>query len=394
MKSLLLILSLLAITASPVRAENDDALPALVQLLGQTDDPQFQLDLLKGMSDGLKGRRGVNMPAGWENVSAKLAKSANPQVRELAQSLSLTFGSRAALDALRRLLADAKAAPGPRLKALDALLAAKDPALPATLQPLLADAAVRGPATRALATYDDAKTPPAILGAYDALTGPEKKDALNTLASRTSFARELLTAMAAGKIPKSDLMADVVRQLRNLKNPDVNAQLEKIWGVARESEGDKLKEIVKYKTMLTSGPAGDASRGRAVFTRTCQQCHTFFGEGGKVGPDITGSNRADLDYLLQNILDPNAVIPNDYRTSTLETKDDRSITGIVTKQDGTAVTIITPNDTLVIPRGEVKALVPSEFSMMPEGILQAITEAEVRDLVAYLRGAGQVPLAK
>ena len=189
-------------------------------------------------------------------------------------------------------------------------------------------------------------------------------------------------------------MADVVRQLRNLKNPEVNTQLEKIWGVARESEGDKLKEIAKYKTMLSTGPEGDRSRGRAVFTRTCLQCHTLFGEGGKVGPDITGSNRADLDYLLQNILDPNAVIPNDYRTSTLETKDDRSITGIVTKQDGNAVTIITPNDTLIIPRGEVKTLVQSEFSMMPEGLLQAITEAEVRELVAYLRGAGQVPLPK
>lgn len=168
----------------------------------------------------------------------------------------------------------------------------------------------------------------------------------------------------------------------------------KIWGVARESGEDKLKEIAKYKTLLGAGPAGEPARGRAVFTRTCQQCHLLFGEGGKIGPDITGSNRADLDYLLQNILDPNAVIPNDYRTSTLETKDDRSITGIVTKQDGTAVTIVTPNDTLVIPRGEVKSLTPGELSMMPEGILQVLTGAEVRDLVAYLRGTGQVPAAK
>lgn len=174
----------------------------------------------------------------------------------------------------------------------------------------------------------------------------------------------------------------------------MNAQLEKIWGVARESGEDKLKEIAKYKTLLGAGPAGEPARGRAVFTRTCQQCHLLFGEGGKIGPDITGSNRADLDYLLQNILDPNAVIPNDYRTSTLETKDDRSITGIVTKQDGTAVTIVTPNDTLVIPRGEVKSLTPGELSMMPEGILQVLTGAEVRDLVAYLRGTGQVPAAK
>lgn len=394
MKRLLLMLVLWAAAVLPLRAQNDDALPALVQLLGQSDDPQFQLDLLKGMSEGLKGRRGVAMPAGWEAVSAKLAKSPSAPVRELAQSLSLTFGSRAALAALRVLLADPKAEADARQQALAALLAAKDPALPATLQTLLRDAAARGSALRALASYDDARTPAAVLEVYGSLPVAERKDALNTLAARTPFAQALLAAMVSGQVPKSDLMADVVRQLRSLKNAEVNAQLEKIWGVARESGEDKLKEIAKYKTLLGAGPAGEPARGRAVFTRTCQQCHLLFGEGGKIGPDLTGSNRADLDYLLQNILDPNAVIPNDYRTSTLETKDDRSITGIVTKQDGTAVTIVTPNDTLVIPRGEVKSLTPGELSMMPEGILQALTAAEVRDLVAYLRGAAQVPLAK
>jgi len=129
-----------------------------------------------------------------------------------------------------------------------------------------------------------------------------------------------------------------------------------------------------------------------VFARTCQQCHTLFGEGGKVGPDITGSNRSDLDYILQNAIDPNAVIPNDYRTSNVETKDDRSITGIVTKQDDTAITIITANETLIIPRNELKAVSQTELSMMPEGLLQAISEGEVRDLLAYLRSPGQVPL--
>src|SRR5882762_7584055 len=80
---LLLMLSLLPV----VTAENEDTLSPLVELLGQTDDPQFQLDVLKGMSDGLKSRRGVKMPVGWEQVSAKLGKSSKPEVRELVQSL-------------------------------------------------------------------------------------------------------------------------------------------------------------------------------------------------------------------------------------------------------------------------------------------------------------------
>src|SRR5205823_12754836 len=131
-------------------------------------------------------------------------------------------------------------------------------------------------------------------------------------------------------------------QLRSFRQKDIDEQVERLWGVARESEADKLAEIAKYKSMLQAKAPGHPGRGRLVFSRICQQCHTLFDTGGKVGPDITGSNRRDLDYILQNVIDPNAVIPNDYRTSTLETKDDRVITGIVTRQDDNAVTIVVP----------------------------------------------------
>lgn len=372
---------------------SDDALPALVQLLGQSDDAGFHLDLLKGMSDGLKGRRGVKMPAGWEEVSAKLGKSPNAQVRELAQSLSVTFGSSSAFASLRRTLMDPKAEAHARQSALDSLLAAKDPTLAQSLLPLLKDPVIRGPALRGLAAYDDPKIPAAILEVYATLAATEKRDALNTLVSRLTFTKQLLAAVAENKLSKRDLTADIIRQLRNLKDATLDEQVEKIWGKARDSDADKLKEIAKYKVLIQAGPPGDASRGRAVFARVCQQCHTLFEVGGKVGPDITGSNRADLDYILQNIVDPNAVIPNDYRTSTLETKDDRVITGIVTRQDDNAVTMITANETLIIPRQEIKSLTQGEISMMPEGLLPALSDTEVRDLIAYLESPAQVPVA-
>jgi putative heme-binding domain-containing protein len=206
------------------------------------------------------------------------------------------------------------------------------------------------------------------------------------------YAKPLLAAMGGKKIPTKDLSADIIRQLRNLKDSQIDEQVAKTWGVARESEADKLAEIARFKKLLQDKGYGDARRGRAVFARTCQQCHTLFGEGGKVGPDITGSNRSDVDYILQNVLDPNAVIPNDYRTSNVETKDDRSITGIVTKQDDNAVTIVTANETLILPRNELKSVTQTELSMMPEGLLQAISEDEARDLLAYLRSPAQVPM--
>src|SRR3989442_12307271 len=169
------------ITMPVLPAEDSDALPALVQVLGQTDDPQFQFDVLKGMSEGLKGRRGVKMPAGWEPLSAKLSKSPNAQVRELAQSLSLTFGSASALASLRQVLMDGRADAAARQSALDSLLQTKAPSLAATLPQLLKDPALRSLALRGLANYDDPKIPGTILAIYNSLSGTEKKDALNTL---------------------------------------------------------------------------------------------------------------------------------------------------------------------------------------------------------------------
>jgi putative heme-binding domain-containing protein len=375
-----------------VAQERNEAMDALVQVLAQSDDSQLQYDILKGMSDGLKGRRNVPMPVGWEELSAKLAQSSNTPVRELSQSLSVAFGSKSALNLLRLQLNNGKESLSTRTNALNALLQARDPQLPATLQGLLKDEQLRRAALRALANYDDLKTPGIILEQYPRFTGVEKQEALNTLVSRAAFARPLLSAVAREQVSRKDLTADIVRQLRSLKDPEINSQVQKLWGVARESQADKLAQIARYKTMLLKKGTGSPSRGRAIFAKTCQQCHTLFDTGGKVGPDITGSNRGDLDYILQNVIDPNAVIPNDYRTSTLETKDDRVITGIVTRQDDNAVTIVIPGETLVIGRKDIQSLTQGDVSMMPEGLLDALNETEVRDLVAYLKSPAQVPL--
>jgi putative heme-binding domain-containing protein len=293
---------------------------------------------------------------------------------------------------LRETLLNGGAGVSARSNALASLLAARDPQLPSSLQQLLKDPVMRGSALRGLAAYDDAKTPATILEVYSSLTPMEKKDALSTLAARAVYAKTLLSAIGEKRIPSKDLSADIIRQLRNFRDEQINEQVAKTWGVARESEGDKLAEIARFKKLIAEKGYGDVRRGRGVFSRTCQQCHALFGEGGKVGPDITGSNRSDLDYILQNIIDPNAVIPNDYRTSNIETKDERSITGIVTRQDDNAVTVVTANETMVIPRNELKSMSQTELSMMPEGLLEAISESETRDLLAYLRAPAQVPM--
>jgi len=386
---------LLIITSSfAAESPSNAALTGLVQILDQSTDTELQLDILRGMSDALKGKRNVSMPAGWEAVETRLGNSGNDHVRLLAQSLSLTFGSKRALEDLKRVVANKSADSGSRRAALDSLLITRDPQLPDILRGALNDSTLRGTAIRGLAKFDDPAAAGAILSVYSNLNATEKRDAINTLASRANYAKPLLAAAADGRVPKRDLTADVVRQLRNLKVPEINDQVQQVWGAFREASADKKKEIAHYRAVYAAGGStpGDAVRGRAVFARTCQQCHTLFDVGGKVGPDITGSNRGDLQYLLENILDPNAVIPNDYRSSTITTKDDRVITGIVKKQDQSSLTIATANEMLLLPRSEVQSTQLSEISMMPEGLLTPLSDQEIRDLLYYVSRPGQVPL--
>jgi putative heme-binding domain-containing protein len=179
-----------------------------------------------------------------------------------------------------------------------------------------------------------------------------------------------------------------------LKDEKLNQQVEKLWGVVRTTPEGMKQEIARYKKLVQAAPREtlDPRNGRAVFARVCLQCHTLFGEGGKVGPDITGSNRADLDYILHNIVDPNAEIPNDYRTTTIDTKDDRVITGIITREDAAAITVATANETLILPKSDILVRRQSELSMMPEGLIAQLSDQEVRDLIAYLASPAQVPL--
>lgn len=390
----LMIAGVLSLSIMQAQIVRSNTLEPLVTLLIQSQDTSLQLDVLRGITQALQGRSEVDMPEGWDSLESKLGDSPNGEVRVLVRSLSLTFGSEAALDALRTVLEDQSAPASERVNALDALVQTNDPQLPGALLKLVVDPALRSETIRHLARFNQIETPSALLKVYRELTGNEKQKALSVLASRASYATHLISGVESGLIPKKDLSASLVRELRNLKNDDINTQLESLWGTFRESSADKKSEIEKVKRIYYAGGSspGDAARGRSVFARACQQCHTLFGIGGKVGPDITGSDRQNLDYLLQNIVDPNAVIPNDYRTSEIETTDGRVITGVIQERTGNSLKIITATETVLVAHDQIESNLQSEMSMMPEGLLAPFKDQEIRDLLYYLRQSAQAPL--
>jgi putative heme-binding domain-containing protein len=391
----LILLALICSSLSARAAEEDNSgIADLVKLLADIDDADFQLDLLKGILDGIKGRRDLKMPKAWPAAYAKLSKSKSVEVRSRARVLALAFGDPAALAGLRKVLMDKTAKPDARRSALASLVESGAKDLAPALHKLLDEAAMRSVALRALATYPHRKTPGLIVGRYAAFSASEKQDAIGTLASRAVFARALLAAVEAKQIPAKDISAFTARQLLALGDEQVSARLGKVWGKIRKSSGAAAKLIAQYKKVYTPGflKAADTSHGRLVFKKTCSQCHTLYGDGGKIGPDLTGSNRKNLDYVLQNALDPSAAVGNAYQMTTIITTAGRVISGIVQEKTGSALTIQTANERVVLSLDDIEESKLSTVSMMPDGLLQKLSKEEVRDLIVYLATSDQVPL--
>jgi putative heme-binding domain-containing protein len=279
-----------------------------------------------------------------------------------------------------------------RQRALAALLERRDPILPGELPVLLDDPALRASAIRALAAYNDPATPQLLINRYAALSESERDDAIATLSARPAWALALLDAVGRKAIPRGDLSTTVARQLLALGNQQVRERLEAVWGSVRPTSIEKGSLIPKYKEMLASGqqPASDPARGRIVYNRTCYQCHRLFDSGGDVGPDLTGSDRANADYILENVLDPSAVVAREYTVATIATADGRMISGIIREQNTQSVTVQTANERIVLSREDIEEIKPSSVSMMPEGQLERLTAQEIRDLFAYLASGRQV----
>jgi len=255
------------------------------------------------------------------------------------------------------------------------------------LHSLLGDAAIRAAVLRGLGELDDAGTPAAILAVYGSLPVVERRDALNALAGRIGYAKALAAAVTAGTVPARELTASVLRQLNLLKDPELAAFVLAHGGGA---EKEPLVEVERLKGVVAATPAGDAGRGRALFDRTCAQCHLLFGAGGNLGPDLTGLNRPDLDWVLKNVLDPSVIMGKEQQVVVARGKDGRVVAGMRREDSSAHIALQNESGTFVIPRSEIAELEETNRSTMPDGLLRPFTPAELKDFLAYLQGTAQV----
>jgi putative membrane-bound dehydrogenase-like protein len=358
-------------------------------------DESVRADIVRGLTAGLAGRHKVAALPNWEKFQASFV-SATPELEGQLRNLAVLFGDGRALGEVRRVALDGKAKVPQRQLALETLIEAKPDDLKDICQQLLRVRFLNTAAMKGLSLFDDPALGDQLAKNYSSFHPVERPAVIETLVTRPTFATALLDQIEAGKIPAADLTALQARQIRSFGNEKLSARLAQVWGELRDSPADKQKQIDDLKRLLSSPEPRtlnpDLSLGRAVFQTTCANCHRLFGSGGTIAPDLTGSGRHNLDYLLSNIIDPSSVVNKDFRMSILRMADGRILNGLVTSQDNDRLVLQTAKEKLTLLKADIEDQKLTTLSPMPDSILQPLTPDQIRNLISYLQSPTQVDL--
>ena len=353
------------------------------RLLAMAPGPDDARRLMTGFEAAYAGRSLAGLPEALAGAMAKYGGH------------SLTIGLRqrkpeATAEALR-LLSDER---GDHSKMIEVLTVLGEVPCPPALPVLLklaahsSDNALRTAALAALAAYDDPKIAAEVLAAYPQMSDDVQSAALGLLATRRNSAGRLLDAIENRTIDAKTFPRELAERMVLLNDPDLSARLTRLLGPIRPATPADLRAEVDRLAAASRSGSGVPKPGKALFDRTCARCHTLFGKGGTVGPDLTTYRRDDLDTILLNVVNPSAEIREGFATSIIATTDGRILTGVTVEQDKNVVVLrVEDGRNLTIARDDIEAIKPGTRSLMPEGLLKGLSDQEIRDLLAYLRSS-------
>ena len=369
------------------------SLDQLAKLLSKGDSAA-RLDVLTGIAKGLEGVRKVPAPEGWAATSEALAKDANADVQRLSQELSVVFGDGHAMEQIKALASNDGAPFEARRQAIHTLVEAREESVAPLLLNLLNHRELGIDAVRGLAAVHHPETGKILVERFHSLAPPAKYEAANTLASRVEFAQVLLQGVADNKVDRKFISPFLLRQMQTLGNEALSARVNELWPELQQLSADKQKKIAAWKEKLTPDTlaAANAGRGRVLFEQSCAKCHRLFGSPMGIGPDLTGAQRSNLHYVLENTLDPSATLGENYKMTIAVLVDGRVINGIVGAKTESTTTFNTPTGPVVVENSQIEETRVSNLSIMPEGQLDLLNETQVADLVKYLQSTEQVAL--
>jgi putative membrane-bound dehydrogenase-like protein len=236
-----------------------------------------------------------------------------------------------------------------------------------------------------LGRVSDPQVATVLLAHFDRLPAAVQPRAIEQLTQRNDWAKQLLAAIAAERLPRESLHINQVRRLQTSTDPDLAAQVYQIWGTIRQGRNPQVEESIEWIRNLIREKPGNAQHGQEVFGKTCGQCHQIYGQGEQVGPDITRNGRSSFDQLLSNVFDPNLVIGSAYQATIVNTHDGRTLSGLLVSESTDRVVLkLQGGKDETIARSDIDELVVSPLSLMPEGWEKQLGEQELVDLMHFL----------
>ena len=362
--------------------------------------------LIRGLQEGLRGRDISALPA-------DLVAALKPYHKEFAGgalALALRREDPQAVKQALAIIADGKAATGERLAYIRIMGETKQatsvPVLLRIIESNEPSGAIRQAALQALQNFDVAEIGTRVANAYPARLRADadvRAAALQLLGSRINWAHQLIIHVDLKKqtrkekedepeeiarrnfINKDDVPEQIVRQLQLLGDPAINDAVERLWPEVRlATSGEKSERITQVSGLLKSG-SGDPSAGRPLFERTCGTCHKLFDKGGDIGPDLTGYDRRNVNDLVMNTVDPNADIREGYVNYQVITVDGRTLAGTIAARSSEAITLQPPGgEAIMLNADQIREMKAQTTSLMPERLLDQLTDQQIRDIFAYL----------
>ncbi|MSU50715.1 MAG: c-type cytochrome [Opitutus sp.] len=313
--------------------------------------------------------------------------------RGQALALGATLRDPTAITRLHETLNDPGQPADARSEALRTLAPLRPDWLAADLLRLVNAQQLLEPAIRALAACDDPRVAPALIALYPKLGRAVRTAVIDTLIARPASLRALVEALADRRIAPKDITHSQARQAARAAPAEVRQRFEQLWGRVNSSSGALAAQMKRLRATMKPDflQLGDRKHGSELFEQRCAVCHSLFGRGGKLAPDLTGSGRKELEYLIVNIVDPNAEIPADWRLAVATLTDGRVVSGSLAAESETSITLQSPEGVTTIERRTLRSLERLDSSLMPTGLLDDLPPDHVRDLFAFLMSDAPVP---
>ncbi len=366
---------------------------ACAALMRQAPGLDEQRLLVRGLQEALAGRKLGALPTELSDALAKY----RAQAKESDLPLRLRSGDEAAIKQAISLLGNSNADKAEKLEVAEILGQTRAPgAVPALLKLLndVSSHSLQRVALQSLANYEDDQIGSTICRQLQS-TLPAEHDvqstALRVLASRVVWAGQLMTEIEQSRLVDESIPLDVVEQMRLHDHAELQRRVKKQWGTTRSTPEELRAEVTRVRELLTAD-MGDRKQGETLFKQKCGVCHTLFSVGGKTGPDLTGYERTNFEFMLTAIIDPSAAIREEFTNYQIVTDDGRVLTGLIDKQDAHTVILRgVDNQTTLVARDQIEVLQAQARSLMPDGLLKDLDATQIKDLFAYLTARTPTP---